>query len=73
MFIFIYLIKNSDLRVTRRFFILLKIGWILMFGGLDLANAKDNPIIAGAHGFKPPISTLNTNNPKFNNSVPGKD
>ena len=32
-----------------------------MFGGLDPANAKDNTIIPGAHGFKPPISRRNPN------------
>jgi len=38
-----------------------------MFGRLDPANAKDNTIIPGAHGFKPPISRRNPNNPKLNN------
>ena len=71
IFVFVYLSKNSDLRVTRRFFISLKIRWILMFGGLDPANAKDNPIIPGAHGFKPPISRPNPNNLKFNNPALG--
>jgi len=66
--VFIYVGNNSDLRVTRRFFISLKIVWILMFVGLDPANAKDNPIIPGAHGFKPPISRPN---PKFNNPALG--
>jgi hypothetical protein len=71
IFIFVYVGKNSDLRGTRRFFISLKITWILMFGGLDSANAKDNPILPGAHGFKPPISRLNRNNPRFNNPALG--
>ena len=38
---------------------------------LDPANARDNPIIPGAHGFKPPISRPNSNNPKFNNPALG--
>ena len=56
IFVFIYVGKNSNLRGTRRYFISLQIAWMLMFGWLDPANAKDNPIIPGAHGFKPPIS-----------------
>lgn len=28
-----------------------------MFGGLDPANAKDNTIIPGAPGFKPPVQS----------------
>ena len=71
IFVFIYLGKNSNLRGTRRFFISLKIAWILMFGGLDPANAKDNTIIPGAHGFKPPISRRNPNNRKLNNPALG--
>lgn len=67
--VFVYVSKNSDLRLTRRFFISLKIVWILMFGGLDPANAKD--IIPGSHGFKPPISRPNPNNSKFNNPALG--
>ena len=67
IFVFIYVGNNSDLRVTRRFFISLKIVWILMFVGLYPANTKDNPIIPGVHGFKLPISRRNPNNPKFNN------
>ena len=38
--VFIYVGKNSDLRGTRRFFISLKIAWLLIFGRLDSANAK---------------------------------
>lgn len=68
VFVFIYVGKNSNLRGTRRYFISLKIAWILMFGWLDPANAKDNPIIPGAHGFKPPISRRN---PNFNNPALG--
>ena len=71
IFVFVYLGKNSNLRGTKRFFISLKIAWILMFGGLDPANAKDNTIIPGAHGFKPPISRRNPNNPKLNNPALG--
>ena len=56
IFVFVYLGKNSNLRGTRRFFISLQIAWILMFGGSDPANGKDNTIISGAHGFQPPIS-----------------
>ena len=40
-------------------------------GGLDPANAKDNTIIPGAHGFKPPILRPNLNNPKLNNLALG--
>lgn len=68
LFVFVYVGKNSNLRGTRRYFISLKIAWILMFGWLDLANVKDNPIILGAHGFKPPISRRN---PSFNNPALG--
>ena len=68
VFVFIYVVKNSNLRGTRRYFISLKIVWILMFGWLDPANAKDNQIIPGAHGFKPPISRRN---PNFNNPALG--
>jgi hypothetical protein len=68
VYIFIYVGKNSNLRGTRKYFISLKIAWILMFGWLDPANAKDNPIIPGAHGFKPPISRRNLN---FNNPALG--
>jgi hypothetical protein len=64
VFVFIYVGKNSNLRGTRRYFIALKIAWIIMFGWLDPANAKDNQIIPRAHGFKPPISRRN---PNFNN------
>lgn len=71
IFVFVYVSKNSDLRVTRRFFISLKISWILMFGGLDPANAKDNSIIPGAHGFKPPVLRPNLNNLKFNHPALG--
>ena len=71
IYVFIYVGNNSDLRVTRRFFISLRIVWILMFVGLNPANAKDNPILPGAHGFKPPISRPNLNNPKFNNPALG--
>lgn len=42
-----------------------------MFGGLDPANAKDNPIILGTHGFEPPISRPNPNTPKFNKPALG--
>ena len=66
--LYLYLGKNSNLRGTRRFFISLQIAWSLMFGWLDPANAKDNTIIPGAHGFKPPISRRN---PKLNNPALG--
>ena len=69
--LYLYLGKNSNLRGTRRFFISLQIAWSLMFGWLDPANAKDNTIIPGAHGFKPPISRRNPNNPKLNNPALG--
>ena len=42
-----------------------------MFGGLYPATAKDNTIVPGAHGFKPPISRRNPNNPKLNNLALG--
>ena len=71
IFVYLYLGKNSNLRGTRRFLISLQIAWNLMFGGLDPANAKDNTIIPGAHGFKPPISRRNPNNPKLNNPALG--
>ena len=71
IFVYLYLGKNSNLRGTRRFFISLQIAWSLMFGWLDPANAKDNTIIPGAHGFKPPISRRNPNNPKLNNPALG--
>ena len=74
IFAFVYVSKNLDLRVTRRFFISLKIAWILVFceGGLDSTNAKDNLIILGAHPFKPLISRQNWNNPKFNKPALGE-
>lgn len=73
LFIYVFICINNDvnLRVTRRFFISLKIVWIIMFTGLDPVNAKDNPIIPGTHGFKPPISRPNLSNPKFNNPALG--
>ena len=42
-----------------------------MLRGLDPANAKDNTIIPGAHGFQFPISRRNPNNPKLNNPALG--
>ena len=73
LFIFVYLDlgKNSNLRGSRRFFISLQIASSLMFVQLDPASAKDNTIIPGAHGFKPPISRRNPNNPKLNNLALG--
>ena len=56
VFVFIYVGKNSNIRGNRRYFISLKIAWILMFEWLDPANAKDNSIITGADGFKPSVS-----------------
>lgn len=72
IFVFVYVSKNSDLRFIRRFFVSLKIAWILMFGGLEPANAKDNFSIPGANGFTPQISRPNPNNPKFNNPALGR-
>jgi len=43
----------------------------LIFSELKSADAKDNPIIPGAHGYKPPISRVNRNNSKFNNQALG--
>ena len=71
IFVFVYVGKNSNLRGTKRFFISLKIVWLLTFGVLDSANAKDNTIILGAHGFKPSISRPYRNNPGFNNPTLG--
>lgn len=68
VFVFIYVGKNSNFRGIRRYVISVEIAWTILFGGLDLANAKDNFIIPGAHGFKPPISTRN---PNLNNPAPG--
>lgn len=71
IFGFVYVNNNSDLRVIRRFFILLQLAQILMFEGLDPANAKNNPIIPRAYGFKPPRSRPNQNNLKLNNPLVG--
>ena len=43
------------------------------WGVLDSANAKDNSIIPGTHGFKPPISGPYWNNPRFNNLALGRN
>lgn len=40
-----------------------------MFWWLEPANAKDNPLIPRAHGFKPPISRQNAN---FNDPALGR-
>ena len=71
IFVFVYIGKNSNFRGTTRFFISLKIAWILMFGGLASANAKDDMIIPGTHAFKTPISRRNPNNPNPSNPVLG--
>ena len=42
IFVFRYVGKNSNLRGIRRYFILLKIPWIPIFGWLDPANTKDD-------------------------------
>lgn len=36
---FVYVSKNSNFRGTRRFFISLTTAWLLIFGGLESANA----------------------------------
>lgn len=73
MFVLIHVGKNSNFRGAKKYFITLKITWILMFGGLGLdpANAKDNSVVPGAHGFKPPVPARNLNNRKSNNPALG--
>lgn len=73
MFVLIHVGKNSNFRGAKKYFITLKITWILMFGGLGLdpANAKDNSIVLRAHGFKPLVPARNLNNPKSNNPALG--
>jgi hypothetical protein len=61
LFVFVYVGKNSNLKGTKKYLISLQIAWILIFGPLNSANAKDNSIIPGVHGFQPPISRQNTN------------
>ena len=45
IFVSVYVSKNLDFKVNRKFFISLKITWVLMFGEIHLSNTKDNPII----------------------------
>jgi hypothetical protein len=67
VFVFIYVAKNSNIRGTRRYFISLKIAFILLFGFSSSANAKNSGFLPGADGFTPPLSRPA---PNFNNPNP---
>lgn len=63
MFIFVYLGKNSNLTRFKKLYTSFLIARKIIFGGLDVANAKNNKIIlGGVYGFEPPISRPNPNN-----------
>ena len=55
----VLLIRNLPLDgkgKSKRIIVVICLGVLPIFGIAEPAEAKDNPIIPGAHGFKPPIS-----------------
>ena len=73
IFVFVYVSKNSDLSRQKKFFISVKLAWIILVFGVGLYPANGKDIIPLVHGFKQNnLSTRNLKFNKFNNPALGQ-